>query len=98
MDNIRLHHAAINRLEELEGIEVIFLPPYSQEYNPKKQVFKNIKDSLKRKRPLCRNNNEIIRRVNEVLEEENFKERDLSGYFRDARRAIVKRQREGFPC
>jgi len=49
MDNARIHHNAnlISLLEEL-GCHVVFLPPYSPDYNPIETAFSFIKSWIKR--------------------------------------------------
>ena len=48
MDNCSIHHVdAVTDLFEAAGIKVIFLPPYSPDYNPIELAFSSVKYYLK---------------------------------------------------
>jgi transposase len=51
MDNLRVHHSndVIDRLDEL-GIEYVFTPAYSPDFNPIESVFSIFKNRMKRMR------------------------------------------------
>ena len=48
MDNCSIHHVdAVTDLLEAAGIKVLFLPPYSPDYNPIELAFSSVKYYLK---------------------------------------------------
>lgn len=51
LDNARIHHnkSLINTIEEL-GCRIVFLPPYSPDYNPIETAFSTIKNWIRRNR------------------------------------------------
>ncbi len=49
MDNASIHRSnAVKELCELHGVRLLFLPPYSPDYNPIESTFKDLKTWLKR--------------------------------------------------
>jgi transposase len=49
LDNLAVHHrAAIRRLVEAHGCRLLFLPPYSPDYNPIELAFATLKAALRR--------------------------------------------------
>ena len=50
MDNAPIHKACVDwmqRVAALQGIVIVFLPPYSPDYNPIETFFKNVKGELR---------------------------------------------------
>lgn len=55
MDNLAAHHnRTAVQLIEAAGCTVLFLPPYSPEYNPIERTWSKIKTALRRAETLCR--------------------------------------------
>jgi transposase len=49
LDNLAVHHrAAVRRLLEAHGCGLLFLPPYSPDYNPIELAFAKLKAALRR--------------------------------------------------
>ncbi len=49
LDNLAVHHrAAVRRLLEAHGCRLLFLPPYSPDYNPVELAFAKVKAALRR--------------------------------------------------
>ncbi len=49
LDNLAVHHrAAARRLVEAHGCRLLFLPPYSPDYNPIELAFATLKAALRR--------------------------------------------------
>jgi transposase len=49
LDNLAVHHrAAVRRLVEARGCRLLFLPPYSPDYNPIELAFAKLKTALRR--------------------------------------------------
>lgn len=49
MDNAGCHHVGWDETEEKPGTKIIFLPPYSPDFNPQERMFQEIKKPLKGK-------------------------------------------------
>lgn len=52
LDNARIHHAKLIRewLAEHPAFELLFLPPYSPDYNPVENIWKQMRDKVCRSR------------------------------------------------
>src|SRR5271168_98605 len=51
MDNHSIHHARIDSIKEaclLKGVKIVFLPPYSPDYNPIEESFNDLKTLIRR--------------------------------------------------
>jgi transposase len=51
MDNHSIHHARIDSIKEaclLKGVKLVFLPPYSPDYNPIEESFNDLKALIRR--------------------------------------------------
>ena len=81
MDNINFHHqkSVAKAIEEV-GAKVVFLPPYSPEFNPIENMWSKIKSYLRSKVPT--NYSDYIRYLREALE--LVDEYDCSGWFEHA--------------
>ena len=53
MDNARVHHGGrVNELCEAANVLLVYLPPYSPDFNPIEKVFSVLKSKLKRQQIL----------------------------------------------
>ena len=51
-DNLRAHHGpAVRAAIEATGARLLFLPPYSPDFNPIEETFSKVKQALRRDRP-----------------------------------------------
>jgi transposase len=49
MDNLSVHKSErVRELIEREGVEVLYLPPYSPDFNPIEEAFSKIKNLLRK--------------------------------------------------
>lgn len=54
LDNTSIHHhPVVRRMCETHGVRVIYLPPYSPDYNPVEEFFSVLKKWLKRYYEAC---------------------------------------------
>eukprot|EP00477_Mikrocytos_mackini_P003120 GAHX01003817.1.p1 GENE.GAHX01003817.1~~GAHX01003817.1.p1 ORF type:complete len:386 (-),score=54.93 GAHX01003817.1:6-1163(-) len=89
MDNAAIHRSMINRLGIDKEREPIFLPPYSPELNPIEEVFHEIKTKFRKITPLCKNKEEIIDRV-EMIVNDGFIIKDFTPYYEHMRENMWK--------
>ena len=79
MDNLSAHKGArVRGIVESRGCELLFLPPYSPDFNPIEQAFSKLKASLRRAQ--ARTYEALIGAMGRALDE--ITERDASGFFR----------------
>ena len=88
MDNLSAHKAErVRELIEGEGCELIYLPPYSPDYNPIRQAFSKIKGYL---RAACaRNQDTLMEVIGQALS--TISASDVEGFFEHCGyRAVVQ--------
>ena len=90
MDNLSSHHSAISSYNPLAEIEFVFLPPYSPEFNPIEMWFAELKGKFRKRTPMCKNANEIHDRIEHIIQEENYIQKDLSPYFAHSKQELLK--------
>ena len=94
MDNLSSHHAGTRDLNLANFPEKVFLPPYCPEFNPIENWFSELKNKFKKSRPMCKSTQEVKTRIETIIMEENYIERDFSNYFEHARDELLKKYRE----
>ena len=96
MDNARIHHAAEAKQFLVDnGINHMYLPPYSPDLNPIENVFGTLK-TLFRKQGVVRDRDEMKRRICEVIDRMNL-DHDIDHYYGRMRRFVGKAyNRESF--
>jgi len=81
MDNINFHHQnAVAKAIDKVGAKIVFLPPYSPEFNPIEHMWSKIKAYLRSKVPT--NYNDYITYLREALE--TVDEYDCKGWFENS--------------
>ena len=89
MDNARIHHAVCAREFMVEnGINHLYLPPYSPDLNPIENVFGTLKTRF-RKRGVVRSRNALERRIQDVIDGMNL-DMDIHPYYRRMRKFVGK--------
>ncbi len=79
MDNMRTHHAKeVKKIIEEFKINVIFLPPYSPDYNPIEKMWSKIKAILRKIK--ARSDSELTAAVNDAFNLISLS--DCIGWFR----------------
>jgi transposase len=60
MDNAKIHHdeKLVESIEQM-GCKVLYLPPYSPDYNPIEMAFSGVKSWLKKNRTFVKNCNDL---------------------------------------
>jgi transposase len=78
MDNLKVHHAdEVRRLIEATGAKIIFLPPYSPQYNPIENAWSKFKALLRKRTPRTRD--DLIRDIHCTARD--ISTDDAEGYF-----------------
>jgi transposase len=75
MDNARIHYKAIKAIEE-SGNYVLFIPPYSPDFNPIEEVFSSMKSYIKKWITPLHSSIDIIQTLNSFVAGHN-----TSGYY-----------------
>jgi transposase len=86
MDNASSHHKLFNEIKEMcgdQGVEIIFLPPYSPDLNPIKSSFSALKAWLKRNKLIGDGMMSEYERFLYMGAEESMKEGHAVNYFKD---------------
>jgi len=85
MDNVPFHkNTAVREIIVNSGHELIFLPPYSPQFNPIENMFSKWKDCIRRREPrTAAELNDLINRGVEMITPE-----DCSGFFRNMLREM----------
>lgn len=79
MDNARIHKSgAFSEYCEREGIKVVYLPPYSPEFNPIELAWSKMKALIRRLAP--REEGALLAAIQKALE--SLTESDAQGWFR----------------
>lgn len=81
MDNLSSHHrASVRVLIEAQGCQLLFLPPYSPDFNPIELMFSKIKAAVRAK--TCRTIDSLISTLGIALQE--VRTQDITAWFRHA--------------
>ena len=96
MDNARIHHEQTARNFHVEnGIRHIYLPPYSLDLSPIENVFGALKKRYK-SRGVVRTQAQMMRRIDDVIEEINM-DYDMESFYGRMRRFVeLALNRESF--
>ena len=68
LDNVRFHHCENIKSYLISiGVEIVFLPPYSPDFNPIENVFGEIKSKLNKIRPRANDKKGLIKNIKKSM-------------------------------
>ncbi len=79
MDNVKFHKTAINTIEN-SGNHILFIPPYSPDYNPIEEVFSSLKAYLKKYITPLHNSPDVQAILRKYIDEK----KSNNGYYKHA--------------
>ena len=85
LDNLPSHHSAFRDQQLPANVEFVFLPPYSPE-----NWFSELKEKFRKRRPQCTTTDQMHERIESIIEDEGYINKDLSNYYQHCHTELLK--------